>query len=230
MKRITDIKIEVIAATRHSEESFWNNAALGHSLRRISFDKKIVPKITFDNQKGLPSVYNQAISNADEDSYLVFIHDDVWIDDSFFSHRIIEGLNNFDIIGVAGNRRILSKQPAWLYVDDNFVWDKENLSGAVAHGQQPFGHVSFYGALPVSCELLDGVLLATRKSLLRKSNCNFDEIFKFHFYDMDFCRTARKVGLTLGTWPIAITHQSGGAFGADMWKKNYLIYKEKWKN
>ena len=230
MKTLIDIKIEVISATRHSEKSFWDNSALGLSLQRIGFDNKIVPKITFDNKKGLPSVYNQAIRNADENSYLVFIHDDVWIDDHFFSHRIIEGLSNYDVIGVAGNRRKLSKQPAWAFINDNFVWDRGNLSGAVAHGQYPFSNVAFFGALPVSCELLDGVFLATKKSLLVKNNCYFDEIFDFHFYDMDFCRTARKVALNLGTWPVAITHQSSGAFRSEGWKNNYSIYIEKWKD
>ena len=39
--------------------------------------------------------------------------DDVWIDDIFFSQRISEGLQTFDAIGVAGNRRRVRNQPAW---------------------------------------------------------------------------------------------------------------------
>ena len=215
-----DVKIEVISATRHSEESFWNKSALGLSLRRIGFDSKIVPRISFDNRKGLPAIYNEGIKNADENSHLVFIHDDVWIDDSFFTHRIVEGLNNYDVIGVAGNRRRVSKQPAWAFINSDFVWDEKiNLSGAVAHGQYPFGNVSFFGSSPANCELLDGVFLAAKRISLLASNCSFDERFDFHFYDMDFCRTARQNGLHLGTWPLSITHQSGGAFGTDQWKK-----------
>jgi len=56
----------------------------------------------------------------------------------------------------------------------------------------------------------------------------FDPRFDFHFYDMDFCRTARKAGLRLGTWPICLTHQSGGNFASDAWKEKCRLYREKW--
>ena len=133
------------------------------------------------------------------------------------------------MIGVAGNRRKVINQPAWAFVDVNFTWDdKSNLSGAVAHGQQPFGQVSFFGPTPSDCVLLDGVMLAVNISALNKGNFLFDPRFDFHFYDLDFCRTAHHAGLRLGTWPICITHQSGGAFGSDSWKAKYEMYLDKW--
>jgi GT2 family glycosyltransferase len=45
---------------------------------------------------------------------------------------------------------------------------------------------------------------------------------------MDFCRTARLAGLRLGTWPICLTHQSGGAFGSGRWNAQYRLYQRKW--
>ena len=57
----------------------------------------------------------------------------------------------------------------------------------------------------------------------------FDERFDFHFYDLDFCRTARQAGLSIGTWPIAMTHQSKGAFGSDGWIDGLARYRAKWK-
>ena len=56
----------------------------------------------------------------------------------------------------------------------------------------------------------------------------FDERFPFHFYDLDFCRSARANGLRLGTWPITLTHQSGGRFGIPEWRKAYADYLNKW--
>jgi GT2 family glycosyltransferase len=223
------MNIEVISATRYPEEQFWNKSALGLSLKRISFDNKVIPKIIFNNKRGLPVVYNEKIEGAEADSLLAFIHDDVWIDDYYFTQRIIDGLNQYDVIGVAGNRRRISGQPAW-HVNQNFVWDdKQYLTGAVAHGPNPFGPISFFGKVPSACELLDGVFISAKKSSLVRANCYFDELFDFHFYDMDFCRTARKNGLTLGSWPISLTHQSGGAFNTDHWKKGHRSYIEKWK-
>ncbi len=85
-----------------------------------------------------------------------------------------------------------------------------------------------YGATPASCELLDGVLLATHRDLLRQRQIRFDERFHFHFYDLDFCRSARQAGARLATWPIAITHQSVGRVGGEAWQAGFADYLDKW--
>jgi len=222
--------IEIVSATRLPEREFWSNTALGHSLRRLEDDVRLVAHIAFENQRGLPDVFNARINSPQGHDILVFVHDDVWIDDYFLADRVISGLNEFDVIGIAGNRRRVPNQPAWAFVDDKFTWDaKTNLSGSVAHGSHPFGGVSVFGPVPAECELLDGVFLAAKKPKLNAAGVQFDPCFDFHFYDMDFCRSARKEDLRLGTWPICLTHQSGGAFGSAQWHAKHHLYKEKWK-
>ena len=221
--------IEIVSATRRTASDFASNSALGQSLRRLGFDARLKASLAFANRAGLPTVFNSRILAADSSEVLVFMHDDVWIDDHFFADRVIEGLRSFDVVGVAGNRRRVPGQPAWAFVDTNFTWDEpSNLSGSVAHGSQPWGTVSAFGPVPQECELLDGVLLAARKTLLLAHHLLFDPRFSFHFYDMDFCRSARQASLRLGTWPIAITHQSGGAFGNAAWQQHYAAYLAKW--
>lgn len=221
--------IEIISATRLSENEFWDNSALGISLRRLEDDPRIVPYITFKNRLGLPEIFNARINALEDNELLVFMHDDVWIDDYFLADRVISGLSEFDVIGIAGNRRRVPNQPAWAFVDDKFTWDAQsNLSGRVAHGNHPFGTISMFGDTPVECELLDGIFIAAKKSRLRDTNVQFDPHFDFHFYDMDFCRSARNNGLRLGTWPVCLTHQSGGAFGSPQWSEKYRLYLEKW--
>ena len=152
-----------------------------------------------------------------------------WLDDFFLTTRVLEGLQHYDVIGVAGNRRRLPRQPSWAFTDTEFKWDEpENLSGAVAMGDYPFGQLSFFGQCPADCELLDGVLLAVKPAALIQTSVRFDPTFPFHFYDLDFCRQARQAGLRLGTWPIAITHQSGGSFGSPAWHASYHQYLSKW--
>lgn len=221
--------IEIVSATRLPSNEFWSKAALGLSLRRLAQDSRLVPHISFLNRSGLPDIYNARINAQQGHEILVFIHDDVWIDDYFFADRIIKGLEIFDVIGVAGNRRRVQNQPAWAYIDEKFTWDsKINLSGSVAGGSQPFGAVSVFGTVPAECELLDGMFLSTRRSKLKAKGVQFDPRFDFHFYDMDFCRSARKNGLRLGTWPICFTHQSGGVFESAHWNEKYRLYLEKW--
>lgn len=223
--------IDIVSATRLSEIDFWNKSPLGISLRRLAHDRRLVARLTFANRRGLPEIYNTRISAGDSSDMLVFVHDDVWIDDYFLADRVIEGLRNYDVIGVAGNRRKVQHQPAWAFVDTKFTWDdRAHLTGSVAHGGHPFGPISYFGAVPADCELLDGVFLAANTATLKENKVFFDPRFEFHFYDMDFCRSARQCGLRLGTWPICLTHQSGGAFGTQPWKQKYRAYIEKWGN
>jgi GT2 family glycosyltransferase len=146
---------------------------------------------------------------------------------------VAAGLQSFDIIGVAGNRRRVARQPAWLFgtpgPNNVFTKDRENHSGAVAHGKTAFGPVDYFGPTPAACELLDGVLLAAKRDALRSAGVGFDEQFDFHFYDMDFCRSAKAAGLSLGCWAIAITHGSvGPGLGKPDWRRNYRKYLKKW--
>ena len=224
------MKVEIISATRLSRQDFEAKSALGRSLRRLAYEPRLFMRITLSNTRGLPQIYNESIAAADPESIVVMMHDDVWIDDYFLCQRLAEGLARYDVIGVAGNRRRLPGQSGWAFLDESLrMDDKANFSGAVAHGQYPFGAVDHYGESPADCELLDGVLLAARKSVLAEKRVGFDPRFAFDFYDMDFCRAARASGLRLGTWPLCVTHQSVGVgYRTERWKNAYRTYLEKW--
>ncbi len=222
--------IEFVSATRSTPEAFKSETALGRSLARLAYNPTIASRVATENSTGLPTLYNRAIDADNEHDILVFLHDDVFIDDYFLGQRIVEGLKTFDMIGLAGNRRRLPRQHSWVSVDQKGLqFDKQYLSGILAHGK-PGGKifVSPYGPAPAPCELLDGVFLAARKSVLRANGVRFDERFSFHFYDLDICRTARNAGLRLGTWPMAVTHVSVGEFGSPSWLEARDVYFNKW--
>ena len=133
-----------------------------------------------------------------------------------------------DVVGLAGNTRLLPEAPAWGFKSDAMKWDTGYLTGLVCHGKEPFGTPSVYGPMPAAAQLLDGVLLAAKCSALLDAGVRFDEQFDFHFYDLDFTRQANAKGLKVGTWPIGVTHVSGGAFGSAPWKKARELYRKKW--
>lgn len=222
-----------MGATRWSELEFWSQAPLGIGLKSLLGDPTISVQMAFNNSEGLPTIYNRAILHAKDSQILVFLHDDIWLEDPNFIAKIRASLQKYDIVGVAGNTRISKHQPAWLFrciENGRFVWDSEYLSGAVRHGAPGQSEPAFYGPTPARCELMDGVFLAGHRRMLLHSNVLYDEQFKFHFYDMDFCRTARRAGLSLGTWPLDILHVSEGAFGSPGWREGYALYFKKWKN
>jgi len=228
--------MDIVSATRLSKEEFWAKSALGLSLQRLRTNTDFTAYIAIENHRGLPEVFNERIRAGGGAEHLVFIHDDVWIEDHYFADRVIEGLNAFDVIGVVGNRRRVRGQPSWASrgfdpATNEVLWDaKENLSGKIGHGSGPFGAISSFGPAPAECELLDGVFMAARKSKLQAADVYFDRRFAFHLYDLDFCRTARSKRLRLGTWPVCLTHQSTGDFRSPAWMDSYLRYKEKWKD
>lgn len=103
-----------------------------------------------------------------------------------------------------------------------------NLSGSVGHVANLRDYVSAFGPVPAEVKLLDGVFLAARAGTLREAGVEFDPRFPFHFYDLDFCRSCEKAGLRMGTWPIAVTHDSKGSYNTPEWEKGYEDYLAKW--
>jgi hypothetical protein len=185
-----------------------------------------------NNKLGLPAVYNQAIrARIGKPSILVFAHDDLHFLDHFWSDRIIEALTHFDIVGIAGNKRRLPKQPSWAFVDEKLTWDvRENLSGVVGHGTGfPPKNLSRFGPSRQRVKLLDGLFLAANSENLLSNNIWFDELFNFDFYDLDVCRQAELKSMSCGTWDVSLIHESGGHFGSRRWKAAYQRYLEKWK-
>lgn len=227
------LKIRFVVGTRCSSEDFPTKTMTGRMLAFYNFPFVEVALYP-DNSAGLSTIYNREILKAkDSPAILVFAHDDIYLTDLYWPNRLIEGLEQFDVLGVAGNKQWTPGQPSWAFKaieEGNLIWDdKLNLSGIVAHGDGfPPKNISKYGSTGQEVEVLDGVLLAAYSQKLIERGVLFDPQFMFDFYDLDFCRSARKAQLTLGTWPLSIVHQSGGNFASQSWKTAYDQFLRKW--
>ena len=227
-------RILIVCATRESREDFPRKTALGRTLAAYGgfYPPAFVElKLTARNARGLPAVYNEAIAaSANDPAVLVFVHDDIFLCDFYWGQHLLASMQAFDVVGIAGNRRRLARQPGWAFADEKMAWDSpDNLSGVIGNGEGfPPRHFSAFGPTPQPVVLLDGVLLACRSTTLLEHGLRFDERFEFDFYDMDFCRQAEAKGLRMGTWPISLVHESGGAYGGKRWRAAYEKYLEKW--
>jgi hypothetical protein len=224
--------IKLVCATRASAEQFSTQTALGRSLSLYRWpfvELRLFP----NNVAGLSQVYNTALrESVGNAAILVFAHDDVHLLDFFWPERVLEGLGKFDIIGLAGNKRRVSRQAGWMFLDDKLTRDaQENFSGVVAHGTGwPAQTICYYGPPGVEVKILDGLLMAAYSETLLSKGVHFDEMFDFHFYDVDFCRNAELHGLRMGTWPIQVMHESQGDFGTANWRRSYEKYLNKWQS
>lgn len=222
-------KIIFIVATREKESYFFSKTMIGKSLKYFNFPFVSVD-IFGENTKGLSEIYNQAIEKyLHDDVILVFAHDDIYILDFFWSKILYQGLSNYDIVGVVGNRSRSKYQSSWAFKDINGTWDDEkNLSGVIGHGKEfPAESLGIFGPMS-EVEILDGVFISISTEVLRLKKIRFDERFKFHFYDMDFCRTSTNAKLKLGTIPLSLIHGSTGNYSSNAWLDSYKKYILKW--
>ena len=226
-----------VTATRSSREAFESNSPLARSLARVGQLTPLALRLFESNRLPLGQCYNQAIDEAPPGACLVFVHDDVFIDDWMAGARVVEALERFDLIGVAGNTRRQTGQETW-YLQPSRVlnevrefgaFDHPHLSGAIRHGTEGKSSLSVYGPTPAAVQLIDGVFMATRVDRLRERDVRFDPDLGFHLYDLDFCRAAQQAGLSIGTWPIAITHASaGGSVHSAQWRESRVRYLAKY--
>ncbi|MFN5161689.1 MAG: tetratricopeptide repeat protein [Cyanobacteriota bacterium] len=219
--------IQLVAATRLEKAAFWQQTLLGQSLRQPQH-REITPHICYKNHQALAITYNAAIEAASAGTVLVFCHDDVDLGPKPFRPLLEAALRRFDLVGVAGNQRHQAGQVAWWMDPGSGGWDLPFLSGALQHGSPDQALLKVYGPLPMPVQLLDGVLLAIRATDLQATGLRFDPDFPFYFYDLDFCRSARRAGLSLGTWPLPLTHAKGSLDFNKTWLRDPQKYLQKW--
>ena len=223
-------EIMLLCATRMSREAFKKSAPLSASIKKLRTSAtKVSSKITYQNRQGLGTVYNRYLKARHADKILVFVHDDVRIEDLFLVEKLNEALKAFDVVGLAGNKEPDPNYPSWFD-------QRRPLTGFVAHvaGKstalpRETVFISSYGPTPEECGLLDGLFIAVNTERIISCDLKFDEQFEFHFYDLDFSRSCLSKGLRLGTWPIWVVHQSGGSFDSPEWKRAAKLYRDKWK-
>jgi GT2 family glycosyltransferase len=229
--------LALVSVTQVPEELFAEATYLGRSLKRIP--EELLPSLslacsnTGANARGLSEIFNLVLEQASPDVNVVFVHDDVYLNDWFFARRVLEALEHYDIVGLAGSASPDLSQPSWgLRFDaelNPLGWQPDaRRSGIVNHFDYACPNLSVYGPTPQSCVLLDGVFLAVKMAAVKEHGVRFDPRFRFHCYDIDFCRSAAEKGLRLGTWPIAVTHDSSGSWTSPEFKQAARAYLDKW--
>jgi len=230
-------KFLIVSPTREKTlEDFYENTLLGKSLKlKTPFDIELC--IFLDNKKGLCECNNLAIEklSVQEPKIVVFVHDDVAIYDHYWPLRVFEALKKFDIVGIAGNAKHEINYPSWAFraVEDNkFIWDDDKfLAGSVLHGTDwPPQIFTYFGEYEKQVVNLDGLFIATTSNLLLEKNLRFDELFDFHFYDADFCKSAVQKDCRLGTFTLSVMHQlkEGNNFMSKEYYNAYIKFVEKW--
>lgn len=222
MINIITKKVAIISCTKKSE-SEANTIPIVKSYRDSNFSSNVILDMLWENKDGLPKVYNRCLEyyrNKNFD-YLVFVHDDVYLDDTKLVEKLQKAFDElkYDIVGLAGGLNPSIKYPALWHI----MCPKSSHRGQVQH---PCSETQIYytafGPTPDRVTIADGVFLAVNLKNVLNVGWKFNENYTFHHYDLSSCLDANKLKLKIGVYPIHIIHLSPGLKSLEdkVWKES----------
>jgi GT2 family glycosyltransferase len=212
-----------VVATPKSTEEFMESQIC---LFLDKSDNRKNSTIILNNKDGLPKVYNKFISEYYRGKKVVFVHDDVLIDDLFLEEKLDLAFEKYDIVGLAGAKScdVSSEVSAW-----HLMSKKEDYVGEVAHSDGKKCWTTVFGPTDSRALTLDGLFIAidVSKVLDAKNELFFDERFDFHHYDITFCLRANDAKLKMGVTPIKVTHFGlGDSMNTPEWHQSANKFKQ----
>ena len=168
--------------------------------------------IGIHDARSLAEGYNRGLRRA-RGNIIIFSHDDVLILDPDFGQKISHRLRNFDILGFAGTRRIVSEY--WWHA--GLPWS----SGAVAmpfEGKKLFLNHWNPEPWPVvdGIQGIDGLCIIARREVAEEIGFDEATFDGFHLYDLDFSFSAWRTGKKLGVCcDIPVIHASIGSYNKE---------------
>lgn len=166
-----------------------------------------------NNKAGLPEVYNTHLTKKTlkKHDIVLFVHDDVYVDDLKIRGKLYNNIQAFDIVGLAGCvKPKISRPVLW-----HLMTSRDNLRGSVCHphkvsdDEYAVMNTSF-GYTPSRVTIMDGLFMAVNLKAVLAAEWKFNENFKHHHYDIASCLDANKKSLRLGVAPIHTIHDSQG--------------------
>lgn len=164
-------------------------------------------------------VYNGFVTNEKDADYFIFAHDDIEIFDQDWLHKVMDGLKEYDIVGLAGSNHYDPMHGMW-----SPMMTPVFSSGCVAHKDGEKYIFTNYG-LGKEVITADGLLLAMKANVAQ--NVKWKSFNKFHFYDIAFCIDARKAGYKIGIIPMGIKHNSTGSYD-EGWFKGLCEFRKEY--
>lgn len=170
-----------------------------------------VLNIITNNKRGLSEVYNEFLNEeiAKEHDRIVFVHDDVCIDDLMINVKLNDAMygdSKYDIVGLAGTQEPKMAHPALWHL----MAERKYHRGYAGH---IFGNkkvMTGFGPTPDRVVIVDGLFVVVNVKRALEVGWKWNENFKFHHYDIASCIDAHRLGLKIGVWPINVFHASPG--------------------
>lgn len=161
-----------------------------------------------NNKNSLPIEYNRILKETDSVEWIVFVHDDVYLDDKNLANKLNQArVLGYDIVGLAGcNKPQIKQHNLW-----HHMADRTALHGAVQHPCNATQTMTTnFGPVPSRVAIIDGLFMAVHVPSVAKTGWKFNENYDFHHYDIASSLDANKHKLRIGVMPIYVIHSSPG--------------------
>ena len=213
-----------VVATQNNEENFKKNSPICLFLDKTENISNST--VLYENKKGLTKLYNSFITEENKDKKIIFIHDDVLIEDVFLFEKLDVAFEKYDIVGLAGTKKCdITKPPAW-----HLMSERQDHVGEVAHSKDKVYWTTVFGPTDSRALIIDGLFMAVSVKRLLDTGTRFDENFDFHHYDITFCLNANKNKLKIGVYPIKVTHFGlGDSMNTQEWMESSLKFQKLYK-
>jgi hypothetical protein len=225
-------KIKIVSCTQKKD---YKDTDLYKSIQKLQTAIGIqYDDVNFytENKEGLSKRYNQYLKeNDNNNSIIVFIHDDVILEDAMMVTKLCHYHDKYDIIGVAGGINMQIKQPAlWHIMCGGFGPNLRGFAGhAIDNSDQCF--VTNFGPTPARVNVIDGLFMSVNVDTIKSKNWQFNENYSFHHYDIASCLDANTKRLKIGVVPIWVTHRSHGLREYDsVFIESQKTFLEEYKN
>ena len=218
----------IVTCTQKNKHVF-QDTDINKSYNDCNLNKDFELEVFYQNKDGLSKQYNTILNDSKYSEYgwIVFAHDDVYIDDA----RLLQKLNEakkleYDIVGLAGglNPRI-GGMNLW-----HLMAESKDHRGFVAHPvNEKQMMVTNFGPSPARVAIIDGLFFAVYQPKAKEAGFNFNENYTFHHYDISSSIDANKKKLKIGVYPINVVHRSPGLLSVEnpTWKtSNETFIKE----
>jgi hypothetical protein len=160
---------QIVIATPHSKEHFNEKSPASFFLQKSGWDRR--SSIIYNNKKGLPWNYNAFINESNRHKKIIFMHDDVLVEDLFFDEKLDLAFYKYDIVGLAGSKTcdLNAPMPAW-----HLMTPRDQMVGEVTHSKDKNCWTSVFGPTDSRALILDGLFLAVNVSKLLDTDTRFD--------------------------------------------------------
>lgn len=214
--------IKFVVATTEDKQTFLKTKPLGLFLEKALVLNQTI--IIENNKEGLPKIYNNFLTDEYKNDYVIFLHDDVLIDDLFCLEKIQMAFDKYDIIGLAGAKscNLNSEMCAW-----HLMANQSSYVGEVSHySKDKKVWTTVFGPTDDRALVLDGLFIGVNVEKAIEKQLKWDENFKFHHYDISFCLRANFLKIKAGVFPLRVVHYGlGDSMLSEDWKESNKLFK-----